>query len=157
MEQSNGCIISLMRGLEERNAKSLPCLAKEPRVTQSPGKETRFPQSVWGFWGYFLFVLFCYFFCWFFFSPFPLKPLESLECVFVKAATCRGLNSSFSSVLLLANSPQLASAFSLDESLTLYTWAEVGSAGPFWGLVQGQIHQHQSLLFLQFVSKYSLH
>lgn len=106
-----------------------------------------------------IFCLFCFVIssAGFFFSPFPLKPLESLECVFVKAATCRGLNSSFSSVLLLANSPQLASAFSLDESLTLYTWAEVGSAGPFWGLVQGQIHQHQSLLFLQFVSKYSLH
>lgn len=110
-----------------------------------------------GFLGVFFVCFVLLFLLLVFFSPFPLKPLESLECVFVKAATCRGLNSSFSSVLLLANSPQLASAFSLDESLTLYTWAEEGSAGPFWGLVQGQIHQHQSLLFLQFVSKYSLH
>lgn len=92
-----------------------------------------------------------------FFSPFPLKPLESLECVFVKAATCRGLNPSVGSVLMLASNPQLAPAFSLAKSLTLYTWAEGGSAEPLWGLVQGQVRQHQNLLFLQFVSKYSLH
>lgn len=76
------------------------------RVLQSPGKETRFPCSVWGFSGYFLFVLFCYFFYpVVFFPPFPLEPRESLECVFVKAAACKGLNASFGSIWLLASSP----------------------------------------------------
>lgn len=40
----------------------------------------------------------------FFFPPFPLEPRESLECVFVKAAACKGLNASFGSIWLLASS-----------------------------------------------------
>lgn len=76
------------------------------RVVQSPGKETRFPRSVWGFSGYF-FVCFVLLFLLpgFFFPPFPLEPRESLECVFVKAAACKGLNASFGSIWLLAGSP----------------------------------------------------
>lgn len=80
------------------------------RVVQSPGKETRFPCSVWGFSGYF-FVCFVLLFLlpgafyFFFFPPFSLEPREGLECVFVKAAACKGLNPSFGSIWLLASSP----------------------------------------------------
>lgn len=50
---------------------------------------------------------------------------------------------------------QLAPAFSLAKSLARYTWAQEGSAGPFW--VQDQVYQLQNPLFLQFISKSSLH
>lgn len=73
-------------------------------------------QCLGFFWGYFLFDLFCSR-AVFVLPRFPLKPLESLECVFVKAATCRSLNPSFGSVVLLAGSPELAPAFSLAKSL----------------------------------------
>lgn len=44
-------------------------------------------------------------FLFFFFPPFSLEPREGLECVFVKAAACKGLNPSFGSIWLLASSP----------------------------------------------------
>lgn len=107
-----------------------------------------------------IFCLFCFVissagFCFVLF--FPLKPLESLECVFLKAVTCRGLNPSFGSAAVLASGPGLALASSSAKSLTRPTWAEQGSAGPSGGLSQGQLCQHQSLLFLRFVSRESLH
>lgn len=93
------------------------------RVVQSPGKETRFPHSVWGFSGYF-FVCFVLLFLLpgFFFPPFPLEPRESLECVFVKAAACKGLNASFGSIWLLASSPHSTgtSFFPRQKSGSLY-------------------------------------
>lgn len=56
-----------------------------------------------------IFCLFCFVisstvFCFVLF--FPLKPLESLECVFLKAVTCRDLNPSFGSAVLLASRPR---------------------------------------------------
>lgn len=92
-------------GVEEKRV--FPVLQKSCSVTW---KGNAISALCLGFFGVF-FCLFCFVIssagCYFFLFvfPFPLEPRESLECVFVKAAACKGLNPSFGSVWLLARCP----------------------------------------------------
>lgn len=93
----------------------------------------------------------------FFVFPFPLEPRESLECVFVKAAACKGLNPGFGSTWLLASCPhstgtgffpgQKSDSLHLDTGRLCRTILGSGS-----GLIAPK-----STFFLQFVSKPSLY
>lgn len=58
-----------------------------------------------GFFRVFFLFVFSSAGCYFFVFPFSLEPRESLECVFARAAACKGLNPSFGSIWLLASCP----------------------------------------------------
>lgn len=84
-----------------------PVLQKSCSVTWKGNAISALCLGFFAVFFFLLFVLFCCFYCrvLFFVFPFPLEPGESLECVFVKAAACKGLNPGFGSIWLLASCP----------------------------------------------------
>lgn len=139
---------------------SFSCLAKELFRHLERKRDFR---AVFGvFRGFFLFCFVissagCCVLGFFFVFPFPLEPRESLECVFVKAAACKGLNPGFGSTWLLASCPhstgtgfflgQKSDSLHLDTGRLCRTILGSGS-----GLIAPK-----STFFLQFVSKPSLY
>lgn len=112
LQQCSGCFISPDGKLGGAEQKEFTVLQKSHELFSHLERKHDF-RTV--FAGFFWLV---------FFFRFPLKPLESLECVFVKAAACRGLKTVLAASCCWQS--LLAPVSSPARSLTLCTWEEEG-------------------------------